>query len=96
MDCAKAAGARVVKPKKSVRKMRGYLKVNKKLKGRIGKKLKKGKVFTVKFNKGIGKIVLKSNQVKGFKKGTYKFTINYGGSSIYNAVIKKNIKIKIK
>ena len=31
MDCAKAAGARVVKPKKSVRKMRGYLKVNKKL-----------------------------------------------------------------
>ena len=31
MDCAKAAGARVVLPKKSVRKMRGYLKVNKKL-----------------------------------------------------------------
>lgn len=31
MDCAKAAAARVVKPKKSVRKMRGYLKVNKKL-----------------------------------------------------------------
>ena len=31
MDCAKAAGARIVKPKKSVRKMRGYLKVNKKL-----------------------------------------------------------------
>ena len=31
MDCAKAAGARVVKPKQSVRKMRGYLKVNKKL-----------------------------------------------------------------
>ena len=31
MDCAKAAGARVVKPKKSVRKMRGYLKVGKKL-----------------------------------------------------------------
>ena len=31
MDCAKAAGARVVKPNKSVRKMRGYLKVNKKL-----------------------------------------------------------------
>ena len=31
MDCAKAAGARVIKPKKSVRKMRGYLKVNKKL-----------------------------------------------------------------
>lgn len=31
MDCAKAAGARIVKPKKSVRKMRGYLKVGKKL-----------------------------------------------------------------
>lgn len=31
MDCAKAAAARVVKPHKSVRKMRGYLKVGKKL-----------------------------------------------------------------
>ena len=31
MDCAKAAAARVVKPKRSVRKMRGYLKVGKKL-----------------------------------------------------------------
>ena len=31
MDCAKAAAARVVKPKQSVKKMRGYLKVNKKL-----------------------------------------------------------------
>lgn len=31
IDCAKAAAARVVKPKKSVRKMRGYLKVGKKL-----------------------------------------------------------------
>ena len=31
MDCAKAAAARVVRPKKSVRKMRGYLKVGKKL-----------------------------------------------------------------
>ena len=31
MDCAKAAAARVVKPKQSVRKMRGYLKVNKQL-----------------------------------------------------------------
>ena len=31
MDCAKAAAARVVKPNKSVRKMRGYLKVGKKL-----------------------------------------------------------------
>ena len=31
MDCAKAAGARVVKPHQSVRKMRGYLKVHKKL-----------------------------------------------------------------
>ena len=31
MDCAKAAGARVVKSHQSVRKMRGYLKVGKKL-----------------------------------------------------------------
>lgn len=31
MDCAKVAAARVVKPKKSVRSMRGYLKINKKL-----------------------------------------------------------------
>ena len=31
MDCAKAAGARVVKPHQSVRKMRGYLKVGKKI-----------------------------------------------------------------
>ena len=31
MDCAKAAAARVIKPKQSVRKMRGYIKVNKKL-----------------------------------------------------------------
>ena len=31
MDCAKAAAARVIKPKQSVRKMRGYLKVGKKL-----------------------------------------------------------------
>ena len=31
MDCAKAAGARVVKPKQSVRKMRGYLKVGRKI-----------------------------------------------------------------
>ena len=31
MDCAKAAGARVVKPNQSVRSMRGYLKVLKKL-----------------------------------------------------------------
>ena len=31
MACAKAAAARVVKPKQSVRKMRGYLKVGKKL-----------------------------------------------------------------
>ena len=31
MDCAKAAGARVVKPKQSVRQMRGYLKVHKRL-----------------------------------------------------------------
>ena len=31
MDCAKAAAARVVKPRQSIRKMRGYLKVHKKL-----------------------------------------------------------------
>lgn len=31
MDCAKAAAARIVKPRKSVRKMRGYLKVGKKI-----------------------------------------------------------------
>ena len=31
MDCPKAAAARVVKPKQSVRQMRGYLKVHKKL-----------------------------------------------------------------
>ena len=31
MDCAKAAGARVVKPKQSIKKMRGYLKIHKKL-----------------------------------------------------------------
>lgn len=31
MDCAKGAAARVVKPKTSIRKMRGYLKVHKKL-----------------------------------------------------------------
>ena len=31
MDCAKVAAARVVKPKKSVRSMKGYLKINKKL-----------------------------------------------------------------
>ena len=31
MDCAKAAAARVIKPKQSVRKMRGYLKIHKKL-----------------------------------------------------------------
>ncbi len=31
MDCAKAAAARIVKPKKTIQKMRGYLKVGKKL-----------------------------------------------------------------
>ena len=31
MDCAKAAAARVVKPKQSIRQMRGYLKIHKKL-----------------------------------------------------------------
>lgn len=31
MDCAKAAGVRVVKPKLSIPQMRGYLKINKKL-----------------------------------------------------------------
>ena len=31
MDCAKGAAARIVRPKKSIKKMRGYLKVGKKL-----------------------------------------------------------------
>lgn len=31
MDCAKAAGARIVKPKQSIRKMKGLLKVHKRL-----------------------------------------------------------------
>lgn len=31
MDCAKAAAARIVKPRQSIRKMRGYLKVHKKI-----------------------------------------------------------------
>lgn len=31
MDCAKAAAARVVKPRQSIRKMRGYLKIHKKI-----------------------------------------------------------------
>lgn len=31
MDCAKGAAARIVRPKKSIRRMRGYLKVGKKL-----------------------------------------------------------------
>lgn len=73
------------------------LKVSKKLKGSVGKKLKKGKVFKVKFNKkGIGYITLKNKQVKGFKKGTYKFTVTFKGNSIYNKATKKNIKMKVK
>lgn len=31
MDCAKAAGARIVKPRQSIRQMKGLLKVHKKL-----------------------------------------------------------------
>ena len=73
------------------------LKVNKKLKGSAGKKLKKGKVYKVIFNKkGIGYITLKNKQVKGFKKGTYKFTVTFKGNSIYNKATKKNIKMKVK
>ena len=73
------------------------LKVNKKLKGSVGKKLKKGYTFKVKFNKkGIGYITLKNSKVKGFKKGTYKFTVSYKGSGVYKSATKKNIKMKIK
>ena len=73
------------------------LKVNKKLKGKYGKKLKKGKVFTVKFNKkGIGYIKLTKSKVKGFKKGSYKFTVTFKGNKNYKAATKKNIKMKIK
>ena len=73
------------------------IKVNKKLKGKIGKKLKKGHVFTVKTNKN-GRVMIKltSKQVKGFKKGTYKFTITYKSDSLHKNVVKRNFKIKIK
>ena len=72
------------------------LKVNKKLKGKVGKKLKKGKVFSVKFNKkGIGVIKLTNKKVK-FNKRTYKFTATVKATSIYKSAVKKNIKMKIK
>ena len=78
-------------------KFKIVLKVNKKLKGKIGKKLKKGYAFTVKFNKkGVGIIKLTNKKVKGFKKGTYKFTVTYKGSALYKKATKKNIKMKVK
>ena len=79
-------------------KFKVKVKVNKKLKGSKGKKLKKGYTFKVNFNKkGIGYITLKAKQVYGFKKGTtYKFTVTVKGNSLYKAVTKKNIKMKVK
>ena len=80
---------------KSLKKVKINLKA-KKLKGKLGKKLKKGYYITVKFNKkGIGYITLKNNKVNGFKKGTYKFTITYKGNNIYKPS-KSKIKMKIK
>ena len=80
---------------KSLGKVKIHLKA-KKLKGKLGKKLKKGYYITVKFNKkGIGYITLKNNKVNGFKKGTYKFTITYKGNNIYKPS-KSKIKMKIK
>ena len=82
---------------KSLGKVKITLKVNKKLTGSLGKKLKKGYTFTVKLNsKGVGAIKLTAKKVKGFKKGTYKFTVTYKGSALYKAATKKNIKMKIK
>ena len=82
---------------KSLGTVKITLKVNKKLTGKIGKKLKKGYAFTVKFNsKGVGTIKLTAKQVKGFKKGTYKFTVIYKGNANYNAATKNNIKMTIK
>ena len=84
--------------KKAIKgKLKVTLKVNKKLTGKIGKKLKKGYTFKVNFNKkGIGYITLNAKQVKGFKKGTYKFAVTFKGNALYKAVTKKNIKMKIK
>ena len=80
---------------KSLRKVKINLKA-KKLKGKLGKKLKKGYDITVKFNnKGIGYITLKNNKVNGFKKGTYKFSATYKGNDIYQPSTSK-IKMKIK
>ena len=81
---------------KSLGKVKITLKINKNLKGKVGKKLKKGYVFTVNFNKnGVGYIKLTAKQASGFKKGTYKFTVTYKGSTIYKTAT-KNIKMKIK
>ena len=82
---------------KSMGNVKVTLKVNKKLKGKLGKKLKKGYAFTVKFNsRGVGYISLKNNQVNGFKKGSYKFTVSYKGSAFYKVASKKNIVMKVK
>ena len=85
--------------KSNTRKSLGKVKINlkaKKLKGKLGKKLKKGYDITVKFNKkGIGYITLKNSQVNGFKKGTYKFSITYKGSNTYKPSTNQ-IKMKIK
>ena len=85
--------------KSNTGKSLGKVKINlkaKKLKGKLGKKLKKGYDITVKFNKkGIGYITLKNSQVNGFKKGTYKFSITYKGSNTYKPSTSQ-IKMKIK
>ena len=85
--------------KSNTGKSLGKVKINlkaKKLKGKLGKKLKKGYDITVKFNKkGIGYIILKNSQVNGFKKGTYKFSITYKGSNTYKPSTSQ-IKMKIK
>ena len=85
--------------KSNTGKSLGKVKINlkaKKLKGKLGKKLKKGYDITVKFNKkGIGYITLKNSQVNGFKKGTYKFSITYKGSNTYKPSTNQ-IKMKIK
>ena len=47
--------------------------------------------LSVKFNSNdVSVIKLTSKQVKGFKKGTYKFTVTYKGA------VRKNIKMKVK
>ena len=85
--------------KSTTGKSLGKVKINlkaKKLKGKLGKKLKKGYDITVKFNKkGIGYITLKNSQVNGFKKGTYKFNITYKGNNTYKPSTSQ-IKMKIK